>query len=364
MPSTSKYYLANIGLLIIFVFLFSISITSKRGIKIYGCLIALGSIDEKIHLGDPEATFTPGSGHWWNGIEFHNTSQNGESVLKYCTLRAVRHIDESKETAIYCENSSPIIDHCTIMYMGTGTETGGCSALGLVGQSYPIVSYCTFKNIMRGVAFWCNPFNYQDTVNYPSPLVFGCNLKGSIQGFHWPQCDFDIVVLNGGFLDNCFLGVGSIFADTTLGYPVDTIGDGICNTTSTYELQQKFLKVDGVVNPRGDTLITGIDEKEINILPTTTKYLKLNKNYPNPFSKSTTIDFEVNKWGTIISLFVYDSKGSLVKKLIERLGYPKGSHSINWYADNDNGSKVKPGIYFYKLESDGVILVKKAILVK
>ena len=120
--------------------------TFRYGIKIYGCILAEGTKEQPIHLGDPETTFTPYSGYWWNGIEIINTSTNGESVVKYCTLRGVTHIDEFKETAIFCENASPIIDHCTFIYMGTGSETDGCSAVGIKGQSYPIISYCNFKN--------------------------------------------------------------------------------------------------------------------------------------------------------------------------------------------------------------------------
>jgi hypothetical protein len=339
--------------------------TVKRGIKIYGCFLAVGSEDEKIHLGDPEATFTAGSGDWWNGIEFYNTSQNGESVLKCCTLRAVTNTDEFKETAIYCENASPIIDHCTFNYMGTGILEFGCSAIGIIGQSYPIISYCTFENFIRGIAVWCNVYGYeQDTINYPSPLIYGCNIKSSVQGFFGGPCDYDIVVLYGGFLDNCYLGFWFTYADTTLGNPIDTIGDGICTTTSTNELKLKFFMVDGVVNPRVDTLFTGINEEETEILPTTTEYLKLINNNPNPFTSTTTIQFEVKKQQADISLYIYDSRGNLVKKLIENTEFLNGLHEVKWNAEDIKGEKVKSGIYLYKLISNGQMCVKKAIIVK
>ncbi len=339
--------------------------TIKRGMIIYGCILAAGTVEEPIHLGDPEATFTAGSGHWWNGIEFINASKNGESILKYCTIRAATHIDDDKETAIFCENASPIIDHCTIMYMGTNAEEGGCSAIGIKGQSYPIVSYCTFKNFFRGIAIWCNVWSFfQDTENYPSPLVFGCNILNSVGGFFGGPCDYDIVVLFGGFLDNCYLGVGSIFADTTLGFPIDTIGDEICNTISTFEFEQKFYMIDGVVNPRGDTLLTGINEEETDILPTTSQHLFLNNCYPNPFENFTTIEFELKKAISTMSMVVIDSKGNRVKTLINNQSFVSGKYDIKWYGDDDAGQKVPNGIYFYKLVSGNSLLVKKAIVVK
>ncbi len=269
------------------------------------------------------------------------------------------------ESAIYCENSSPIINHCIFSYLGSGQETGGCSAICLKEQSYPIVSYCEFKYIVNGVAVWCNPFNQQDTINYPSPLIIGCNIRRSITGFCGYGCDNDVAILNGGFLDNCYLGVPfSNFPDTTLGFPIDTIGDGICNTTSTYIGKKRFMRVDGVVNPRGDTLVTGINEYETEILPTTSKYLVLNNNYPNPFSQFTTIEFEVKQPNALISLFIYDSKGNCIKKLIINSRYSKGTHSVNWNVKDENRGSIQQGIYFYKLISDGEMLVKKAIVIK
>ncbi|MCB2218935.1 MAG: T9SS type A sorting domain-containing protein [Bacteroidetes bacterium] len=346
-------------------FSYAIPYTVKRGIKIYGCLIAEGEPDNRIHLGDPEATFIPGSGDRWNGIEFYNTSTDGESILKYCTLRAGTHLDEFKETAIFCENSSPIIDHCTIKYMGTGVEEYGCSAVGIKGLSYPLISYCTFEKIMRGIAVWCNVYGFvQDTLNYPSPLIYGCNIMSNVQSFSGGPCDYDIVILYGGFLDNCFLGFWSTYADTTLGNPIDSIGDGICSTKSTNVIQQKYFMVDGVVNPRGDTLLTGINTDETNILPTTTKFLTLKENYPNPFTNHTTIAFEIKKEKSTLNLVVIDSKGNLVKTLLSNQTFSKGKHEVKWFGDNDAGQKVPEGIYFYKLVSGNELLVKKAIVVK
>lgn len=337
--------------------------TINYGITIYGCFIAIGENDKIIYLGDPEMNFS--AGHWWTGLHFINTSQSGESIIKYCTIIGATDTESDwTETALYCENSSPIIEHCIFEYIASGELEGGASAIGLKGQSYPLVEYSTFRNILHGVAVWCNPYNIQDTINYPSPLMVGCNFMPSVQGIMWPQCDQDKIVLYGGFLDNCYFGVGSIFHDTTLGNPIDTIGDGICTTTSTYELQPRFLLVDGVVNPRSAPLITGINEEEFQILPTTSNYLVLKNNYPNPFSNYTTIEFEIMNNISAVDLFIFDSKGMLVRKLISKKTFSEGMHNINWYGDDENGKRVNKGVYFYKLVSGNNLKVKKAILVK
>ena len=86
--------------------------------------------------------------------------------------------------------------------------------------------------------------------------------------------------------------------------------------------------------------------------------------YPNPFSNFTIINFEVPTPSTDISLVIYDSKGNIVRNLIQNKNYQTGSHSMKWYSDNDNGDKVNQGIYFYKLMSGRQMMVKKAIMVK
>jgi hypothetical protein len=333
------------------------------GIEIYGCFIAKGNNEQQIVLGDPEYNIS--YGNIWRGIQFFNTSQNGESLLKYCTIRgALNNGFYGYESAIYCENSSPILDHCGICYMLSSEETGGGSGISCKGQSYPIISYCTFEYLYNSVAIWCSPWAiWQDTINYPSPLIFGCIIKKSVTGFWYYPLDYDVVVFRGGFLDNCYLGVPfSNFPDTTLGIPIDTIGDGICNTNSTNSTP-RYMLVDGVVNPRGDTLFTNFNEHETEILPTTTEYLVLNNNFPNPFYNHTTIEFII-KEKAVVNLILVDSRGNRVKTLIKNQSFASGEHQIKWYADNDAGQKVPNGIYFYKLSSGNNLMVKKAILVK
>ena len=164
-------------------------------------------------------------------------------------------------------------------------------------------------------------------------------------------------------MDNCYLGIDEYNADMTLGCPSDTAGDGICTTNSTNWLP-RFGLIDGVVNPRGTPEWTGIDKKETDILPTTSKYLVLNDNYPNPFNPETTIEFEVGKDTALLSLKIYNSKGQLVRTLIDKKIYQKGKFSIIWKGDNNKGEEVPSGAYFYKLISNSRMQIKKAILVK
>ena len=333
-------------------------------LTVYGCLLAEGTADNPIFLGDPDSDW--GIGHGWCGIQLINTSKSGESILKHCVLRKAKYYYSLTQIAsIYLENSSPIIDHCVIGLIDSGELTGGCYAIGLKGQSYPIISFCTFKEIKHGIAVWCNPYDVQDTINYPSPLMYNCNIMKSVQGFCWLTSFYDHVILNGGFLDNCYLGIPfTNTADTSLGNPIDTIGDGICNTVSTCATTPRYYMVDGVINPRSDTLLTDINEHESEILPTTIEYLVLKNSYPNPFSNYTTIKFIVKEKSSILNLLVLNAKGNIVKTLLKNKSYAQGEYHVKWYGNNDAGQKVSEGVYFYKLIAGNNMMVKKAIVVK
>jgi hypothetical protein len=335
-------------------------------IRIEGLLIAIGTKNEVIKLGNPE--FIPGSGLHWCGIQIINSPLYKESTLKYCDIRGALNVCSmslDSDVSIFCENSSPIIDHCNFSYINSGWETGGGSAIACRGQSYPIVGYCKFEYLINSIAIWCNPWDTSpDTVNYPSPLVFGCNIMSTVYSFFFDLIDYDVVIYRGGFLDNCYLGAyNSNYVDNTLGIPIDTIGDGICNTTSTYWMK-RFMDVDGVVHPRSDTLITGINETEVEILPTTSEQQILKNCFPNPFNEFTTISFEIPESFKNVSLSIIDSKGNTVRDLINDKIYNQGRYHINWNGDYNSGTTAPRGIYFYKLTYNGKVEMKKAIVIK
>lgn len=335
-------------------------------IRIFGYLNAVGTQVNKIKLGNPNFTF--GNGNYWFGIQFYDTSPNGESILKYCDIKGAVFVDESlwlcQEPALLCKNSSPLIDHCKISKMDSSCETDGGIGILCIGSSNAIISYTSFEELHNSIALLCFPDYVDNILTFPSPLIYGCNIMRTVEGYFSIPTYYDVVIYQGGFIDNCYLGATINAADTTLGYPIDTIGDGICTTSSTFELRPRFMLVDGLAHPRGDTLLTGINENEIDILPTTANFLILKNNYPNPFSGFTTIEFEVKSNTAPVSLEIFDSKGNKVRELISSKNYDAGKYTIDWHGENDSGHKADAGIYFYKLTSGDKMLVKKAIVVK
>ncbi|MCF8260622.1 MAG: aryl-sulfate sulfotransferase [Melioribacteraceae bacterium] len=85
--------------------------------------------------------------------------------------------------------------------------------------------------------------------------------------------------------------------------------------------------------------------------------ITLLQNYPNPFNPITIISFTLPHRSDI-SLRVYDSLGKEIAVLIDE-NKNAGIHSINF-----NASFLSSGVYFYQLQSEDFISVKKMLLIK
>lgn len=88
----------------------------------------------------------------------------------------------------------------------------------------------------------------------------------------------------------------------------------------------------------------------------------LEKNYPNPFNPTTTIDYQINKPGQV-KLSVYNILGEKVKILVNE-NKIAGSYSVTWEGTNDMGAKVATGVYIYKLEMGDQVQSQKMLMIK
>ncbi|MDP8206537.1 MAG: FlgD immunoglobulin-like domain containing protein [Candidatus Electryonea clarkiae] len=88
----------------------------------------------------------------------------------------------------------------------------------------------------------------------------------------------------------------------------------------------------------------------------------LNPAYPNPFNPAARISFEVPVKSSV-QLIVYDILGRKVTELVNRQ-LESGKHEVVWNGCDAADNPVSSGTYFYRLEADGVEIVRKAILIK
>ncbi len=75
-------------------------------------------------------------------------------------------------------------------------------------------------------------------------------------------------------------------------------------------------------------------------------------NYPNPFSDYTYFTFQHNQTSQSldVELQIFSITGQLVKTIKKEI-YAEGykSEPIQWYGDNNNGTKLRRGIYIYRV---------------
>jgi hypothetical protein len=79
-------------------------------------------------------------------------------------------------------------------------------------------------------------------------------------------------------------------------------------------------------------------------------------NYPNPFSTTTTIDYELHQQGSV-QVAVYDVLGNRVALLENSANKPGGSYKIEF-----DGSSLTSGIYFLRLTLNGQSVTQKMTL--
>jgi len=86
------------------------------------------------------------------------------------------------------------------------------------------------------------------------------------------------------------------------------------------------------------------------------------QNYPNPFNPSTEISYDLPEAGNV-NFEVYNILGQNVKTLVN--GYQDaGTYTVTWNGDDESGSTVASGVYFYRITSGTYKDIKKMVLMK
>jgi hypothetical protein len=107
--------------------------------------------------------------------------------------------------------------------------------------------------------------------------------------------------------------------------------------------------------------IIGIEEEEVANFETKNAKLEI---YPNPFSKTTVIRFQISDVGSQENSFlkIYDTAGRLVKRFNHKTIIQ--TDRISWDGTDDFGRELSPGIYFVRFETEDYRAVKKVILLE
>jgi flagellar hook assembly protein FlgD len=86
------------------------------------------------------------------------------------------------------------------------------------------------------------------------------------------------------------------------------------------------------------------------------------RNYPNPFSRGTTIFFVTAKPGGV-RLEIFDASGRRVRTLLNEFK-TAGPHTCLWDGTDAMGGLVRSGVYFYSIRGGGITAEKRMVLVE
>jgi hypothetical protein len=110
--------------------------------------------------------------------------------------------------------------------------------------------------------------------------------------------------------------------------------------------------IDGLTIYSNDLVVSVEDETQF--IP---ENITLHQNYPNPFNPMTKILIEL-KEKAFVSLEIFNSLGQRVAVLLNNQ-LSAGSTKVSF-----DGSSLSSGIYFYRLNVNGVSVGKKMVLMK
>ncbi len=89
---------------------------------------------------------------------------------------------------------------------------------------------------------------------------------------------------------------------------------------------------------------------------------RLPRAVPNPLAKTSTIEFEVSKPGSVV-VRVYDIAGRRVRTLIDGV-LVQGRHAVAWNGTADDGANAANGIYFCCVETPGQVVTSKIVVMR
>ena len=90
--------------------------------------------------------------------------------------------------------------------------------------------------------------------------------------------------------------------------------------------------------------------------------IELAPSRPNPVVRGTELAFELENPAQA-SLRIYDLSGKLVRTLVTG-SLAAGSHTARWDTRDESGKPVASGVYFYRLESSGLLATKQLVVTR
>jgi len=349
----------------------------------------------------------------------NNTANGGGAVLCYNNCSPIFENVTIQENSAYggvidcTSNSTPVFINCTIKN-NVATEAAGGGIIYLSGISNPVlinveISGNHADDLLMGhgggIATSTNATPYlinvticDNSANLGGGIYCskGLNITNSIFYNNSPEqiyatsTNIDTIEVSYSNFQDGEEGIqlGGNMQINWLEGNIDSIPQFVAGEPFSYQLTEgspcidagnpdttglNLPELDLAGNPRivGDTIDMGAYEWQdtsqvVDEEHEFYKDLYLFQNKPNPFSTSTTITFISADYERIkdYKLSIYNVKGQLIKTYDGKRDNFWVKTDIVWDGSDEEGRKVTPGVYFYKLSYGNNSVARKMLLVK
>jgi len=285
------------------------------------------------------------------------------------------------ETLDWRDALSQIFDHVTMVkaedwYMykidGQWYGSAACRATFEYGKGYDIIvdenidlTWSSYQPTIAVRKAETTVFTYEEQPNYEMILIDSVEGAGNIDEI-------------GVFVDGVCVGASKVE-----GYPVDIQAyTAAANRGSQFTFEIAYgrgLEAKNIISMQYDfstgkyikepsfphsEMLTKVklqlkesDEEDIEVIDS------INRNYPNPFNPTTTIEFSLSENNLDTKLIIYNIKGQVIKKLLDG-EMDKGIHTAVWNGTDSSEKPVASGLYFYKLSRGNSVENRKILLLK
>ena len=169
---------------------------------------------------------------------------------------------------------------------------------------------------------------------------------------------------------------GNLIGEEQFGDVYDDYATGMIKTKEGGYIisgSTQLIFVSGEFTERKESYLLGVNvdgnitEVKINDNSTIPSLFSLSQNYPNPFNPSTTIQFDISpledQSSSYVLLKIYDVIGNELTTLVDK-ELTAGNYKVEFNSTNVTGYKLSSGIYFYRLISGNLSIIKKMVLLK